>query len=102
MDLRRQKKEKEEEAAKRREAQDIARRLFPSRTVGSTGSVKSASDSSMLLSRVNQLLPSKEVHDSFKKKLEQLIELGLILYPDTFTEDFVAVARRKVAILYTV
>ena len=54
------------------EAQSVARRLFSSAVVGSTGSVRTAADTSVLLNRSNHILPSKEVYDELMTDMDDL------------------------------
>ena len=67
--------------------------------MGSTGSSRTATDTSALLNRANLLLPNKESFESFMQSMEEVIDLGEAVYPDTFTEDFVAKIRYKARIL---
>ena len=80
----------------------MARRLFSSAEIGSTGSVRTASDNSPLLNRTNALLPSKEVYVAFVDHMETLLLKGSAAYPHTFTEEFTQKVRIKNEILYRV
>ena len=85
---------------RQKEAAVVARKLFPSDTVGSTGSSRVAADTSVFLNRANHLLPDKDSCDQFMVSMEEVIEFGQTLYPDTFTEDFVAKIRLRAKILW--
>ena len=103
----RQKLKEAREAAKalrdrRKESMVVARQLFPSAAVGSTGSSKVAADTSVLLTRAGYLLPNRESFAEFQHSMEQVIDFGALLYADTFTEDFVAKIRLRIKILFEV
>ena len=84
---------------RQKEAAVVARTLFTSSAVGSTGSSRVAADTSVLLNRAGHLLPDKESFEEFEQAMENVIDLGTLLYTDTFTEDFVARIRLRMKIL---
>ena len=89
-------KEKQEEALK------TARQLFSTRSVGSTGSSRTAADTSAIIRRAGVLLPNKECYAEFMDKMEAVIEVGETCYIGTFSPDFVARIRGRTKILYDV
>ena len=77
----------------------VARTLFSSRSVDSTGSSRTAADTSILLNRAGLLLPNRESFEEFMGSMEEVIDLGEAVYPDIFTADFVAKIRYRSRIL---
>ena len=79
-----------------------ARTLFSTRSVGSTGSSRTAADASTLLNRAGLLLPNKECYADFVEKMEGVIDLGEACYAGTFTPEFVRKIRCRTKILFDV
>ena len=102
LQIRKMKEDRKKLEERQKEVMRTARRLFSSQTVGSTGSSRSASDTSPLLTRANRLLPNLGTYEVFKKDMEELIELGLEVYPGTFTEEFVFKIRTRMEVLQKV
>ena len=105
MDYKTQLKKKKEDEKKLREqrveAQVVARKLFSSAEVGSTGTSRSATDSSPLLNRSNRLLPSLEAYPKFVEDMNSVLLRGSIAWPQTFTAEFMHKVRLKTCLLYT-